>query len=623
MWAFSLALFVLLSTALPIFGSAEFSSNPPGYEFSHQGSPPAQNGHRTTTTSTLNYSTLNFSCFSAFNFTSLIDYSAGIDPGEIDLIFHAIGTFTHGSTGTIRADCTVYALTLTEPEAYDRSRSEFERIVRDFYWFRTIIAYHRLGSSPPTSPRFTRLSSSHGSITEGDDMPGEEKKATQKKARERRNQQLTAQKAYIEKRKAKGPKAKAKIEKALGSTKVIKGRGDYEMGKNLGSKVGSWIGGNLHKWLTTLFGSGDYHVQANTSELPNMNSFVAAAGVPAMQNDSAGDVDVSFHEYAGELGMTEEYNVTTFEVNPMNTTTFPWFSTIAANFQQWTPMGIVFFLKTTSSDVVVAPTQGMGSISGSVRYDVDSTPPANLEEMLNNVSSSSAKPSVNQAFPIECARDQTTVNVMKIQQPGSTSGDRQFYTLCYIDFATADAANAYPGACQVWVTYRIRLKKPRLPTAPNTGLMFMRDTVSTSMANMYTAVADTVAVKQPRINTLGLVADPSFPPRLIFPVTIAINSVYCCIFQSSGAQTGNVFRPTVLSGGGMVAANAFLDQSSNEAHAPTVDGSSAGLSQALAVYFFRYDGTGTQDDPPYVYFSTFGSVPFTTSLGGTDRKSVV
>lgn len=471
--------------------------------------------------------------------------------------------------------------------------------------------------------KVVQINGNNGEWTNGDDLADKaivkrlEKKGQKAKVKAKRTEQLSKQKKYIEEKMAKGPKARARVEKSIGSSRVIRGRGDYELGRNVGSKVGGWIGEKLHGWFSSLFGgSGDYQMH-NGFPAVKSNSFLSGGtSIPSMHSDNGGGIVVSFHEYLGDISMTEEFTLRSYDINPINETSFPWLNVIAGNFMQYTLRGAVYCFVTNSSDVVSAPTQGMGSISGSIRYDVDSEPPGNLEEMLNSYFAASAKPSVNQAFPVECARDQTIVPVMKIQQPGVTPGDLQFYTFGVLDIATQDAPNAYTGAGKLYVTYEVEFFKPRMSSSPGTAPMFMMDFTGLTVATYFTPVADTIAVKQPRINSLGLVVDPSFVGRYVFPLSTPTGATYLLYYANLGTATANHAVVSLSYGGGMAAAYSLIDQAIQTLPEPLT--STNGSSGAATVFAsFKYDGTGTQIAPPYIQLTTSGATPIAASNGAT------
>lgn len=417
--------------------------------------------------------------------------------------------------------------------------------------------------------------------------------------------QLAKQKGLLEKL---NPKNRAII---LGTEKVYKGRGDYgeDIGRNLGSKLGGWVGGKLHNFIRTIFGSGDYSgIQLAGDSKPSSNSFVAGSGVPSMHNNSAGEVRISHHEWVGKMPLDEFYGIKTFDINVADPITFPWLSTIARNFQQYRIEGMIIFFKTLSSDSVMAPTQGMGAVFGAVRYDTNSDTPGSQREIMSSVFSGSGKPSTSLAFPVECSRSQTQAPVLKVQQPGSAVGDRQFYSMGYFDIGS-EGCNPCPEGGEIIITYDVTLMKPR-DTPASIGLMYFMDTASTITA-LLTPKPDTIAVKQPRVNTIGLRLDTANYGNLVFPTNLPAGSVWLCSFHLSGDPTANLANLTFVSGNGMSEALVFGDQEYSYFGAPTVSGTNSGMDTISMTFVVKYDGTGTAQDPPYVgwHVSSGSTVP--------------
>lgn len=434
-------------------------------------------------------------------------------------------------------------------------------------------------------------------------------KEAKKKSRVGRTAQLQRQKEFIEEE-AKGGNSKAKAFK-----NVIRGRGDYTMGREIGSKVGGWAGNKLEGFLRSVFGgSGDYDIQLAGESKPTANSLIAGSGVPGMHDNSAGQITVRHHEYIGTLAMTEDFTLTTFDIDVTNPNTFPWLSVIARNFQQYQINGLIFMVKSLSSDVAIAPTQGMGTISGSVRYDVESLPPTTSVEILGSVFSSSAKPSVNQAFPVECARAQTQTSILKVLQPGTTPNDLQFYKLGFLDIATEGAANSYPEACQVYCVYDITFMKPRVDTLSG-GPMFFMDTNSTRLTP-FAPIADTLAVKQPRVNTIGIGIQADHV-SFVFPLNIQVGSLWYVDFCVTGDPTANMAPQTLLCGNGLVQANAFGDQSF-ALHSAPYSATNVGCLSVEVKGVFRYTGGATVNAPAYVSIATAsGTLWPTNPIPGT------
>lgn len=408
--------------------------------------------------------------------------------------------------------------------------------------------------------------------------------------------------------------------KVLGQTKVIRGRGDYELGKNIGSKAGAWIGGKLHQWFSSLFGSGDYDMVAPSAGDVKSNSLVAGSNVPSFGTGGAsGDVTrISFHEFIGNVKMTAAFNCTTYDVDITDPKTFPWASRLAHNYQQWRLVGCVFFLRSLSSETAIAPTAGMGSVAGALRYDVHSDPPTSKAEVLNSMFASSAKPSQNQALPIECAKSMTIISPLKVQPAGISRTDLQFYQMAKLDIVTEGAPNDYEDAMELHVAYELELLKPCL--SRGVGQSFMLDITAPGGSGFITApltaIADTPGIKQPRINSIGCTveADKSW---LDFPVNIETGSTWYVTWTVGNNALLDDFPILSFAGaGGMLATPFLFDQANYEASAPVYT-TNTGCAYSTATTMFVYDGSGTAVSPPRVKFQVTGSTVLTQPLGGT------
>ena len=101
--------------------------------------------------------------------------------------------------------------------------------------------------------------------------PSESKEVAKVAAKAAKVVKKELKKVAEEKPRAKIPKLKSE-KKALG----IRGRGDYELGTNIGSKIGGFLGGKLHEWIKKITGFGDYEIHGQ----PAQNSLLARDTVP-------------------------------------------------------------------------------------------------------------------------------------------------------------------------------------------------------------------------------------------------------------------------------------------------------------------------------------------------------
>lgn len=464
----------------------------------------------------------------------------------------------------------------------------------------------------------SQLNGANGEWTGSDDLSAPAKVAPKKKPRTKEQKvavrkkngvRLAAQKSYLE-AEQKGGRAKE-----LG--KIIKGRGDYaESAAKIGSGIGSWLGNKAGLFMNKIFGSGDYEVQAQGVSDIRSNSLIAGSSVPAMHSDNAGASELFFHEFIGNVQMTTDFRVTSYPLDITSQLTFPWMSQIATNYQQWELVGCIFFLRSLSSNTAVAPTQGMGSVFGAIRYDVSSDQPTSKSEILNSMFASSARPSDNQALPVECSRKMTIISPMKCIPIGVKPPDLQFYQMGWLDIATEGAANSYPDALELHVTYHVRLLKPRVDNGGGTPC-FSLDISGAPFPGFVSVVRpipDTALVKQPRVNTLGCVL--SGDKFVYLPQSTAADSEFFVSWSMSGTPTANLGVPFFDPLGGMIFRAGFNDQKTNSVFSPALAANS-GCAAITCMAFFEYNGTGTPINPPRIGFGMNGLTLPTSGVGGS------
>lgn len=219
-------------------------------------------------------------------------------------------------------------------------------------------------------------------------------------------------------------------------------------------------------------GLGDYNIK--------QNSLVGAINMgtdpPTVSNSKKGEATIFQHrEYIGELftgpytapATVSPFNLQSFAINPGNVNLFPWFRTIAENFQEWEPRGILMELKTESSDY--AQTVTLGSMFMGVDYtSMQSNAPTTKQQLENLEYSVSGKPSRSIILPIECAPQNDTLTHLYVAVDSNYNGaDPRFCDLGILYIGTQGIPASNVPLAEIWVTYEIALFKPRLYSTPN------------------------------------------------------------------------------------------------------------------------------------------------------------
>lgn len=159
-----------------------------------------------------------------------------------------------------------------------------------------------------------------------------------------------------------------------------------------GGAAGNSLGAALSKWM----GFGDYTVSTN--------SIVSKAStqIPAMHKEGQ-TVVIRHREFLTTVRSSTNFALqNSFTLNPGNSTTFPWLSTIAASFQEYRWKGLVFHYIPTSGSAISGTSPSLGSVMMQTSYRSTDSPPSSKAELLNEYWSGEAVPSETFAHPIEC-----------------------------------------------------------------------------------------------------------------------------------------------------------------------------------------------------------------------------
>jgi len=164
---------------------------------------------------------------------------------------------------------------------------------------------------------------------------------------------------------------------------------------------GAWnVGKQVFKGFKKFTGRGDYSIVGNSL----MESALAGIADPAVMS-SGRATRVTHKEYIGEVtthpSNSQLFNGQTFELNPGNMITFPWLSTIALQYEQYIPMGIVVEFISSATDTTTSAS--LGTVTMATEYNVTTTNYTSKREMMQSAYSSDSKLTNDQMHGIECA----------------------------------------------------------------------------------------------------------------------------------------------------------------------------------------------------------------------------
>jgi len=140
--------------------------------------------------------------------------------------------------------------------------------------------------------------------------------------------------------------------------------------------------------------------------------------------------------------------------------TFPWLAAIAANYQEYSIKGMVFHYVPTSG-MIAGTNTALGVVMLQTSYRATDSAPTTKYELLNEYWAGECAPSDQMAHPIECKSSETVLGARYIRD-GATTDDLMFYDYGKTVLAVQGQQSTGQAIGDLWVTYEIELRKPRL-----------------------------------------------------------------------------------------------------------------------------------------------------------------
>lgn len=347
------------------------------------------------------------------------------------------------------------------------------------------------------------------------------------------------------KNKVKRPKAKKPVKNELAQiTTMLKNMNKpasqvTDLGRMLlagGNTVGSMFG------FPKVFGSGAYALESNSL-------WNASQQVPIMHSSNE-SIRFRHREYIGDVAMNgNTFTSSQYSVNPGLFQTFPFLSSIASNFQEYSFKGLVFEFKTTSATSLVSGTNtAMGSVMLAAQYRSDAPAFTSKAQLLNEMWSVDTVPSSDAILPIECAPGESPMSNQYVRTGNLTSGDVKLYDLCTVTYATAGGQTGQTNVIgELWVSYDIELRKPQVSVISNQLLTPAATFTGTNLwSNSQPFIGWTIGN-----NNLNVMLSPN---SIIWESgNLGYYAVYC---RWGTSTTASITNPT-FSGSGLDVANIF------------------------------------------------------------------
>lgn len=388
------------------------------------------------------------------------------------------------------------------------------------------------------------------------------------------------------------------------------GMGDYCIPGALGDVVGGLMGA-----AGKIIGVGDYKITKNSLVLggdpPKIKNIMKGEGVLVQHREYLQDIISSGN--SGASGSA--FNLASYAIQPGLPTSFPWLSQIAANFQEYDIIGMVYEYKSLSSDAVATSntSAALGDVIMATNYNSAAAVFANKQQMLESEFSSDAKPSKSFMHPIECAPQMTVLPHQYVRTGAVPSGqDQRLYDHGTFQIASIGCQATAATLGELWVSYEIIFYKPILgglaagfdiPTdkyqlvTPSSGAPFGSSRTLVPGSSLGTTVSGTT---------------------ITLPANVLEGTYMIAWIIRSSNGTGTIVYPTVSVTSGSTILQIWTDGASVDATQRTDTNSGVASSTSMNQIIWVSVGPNAVLPPVITFATATGTLP-----GGTVRGDLV
>jgi len=383
----------------------------------------------------------------------------------------------------------------------------------------------------------------------------------------------------------------------------LSGKGNYLFDwLGQGIKHGaSWLGEKVGDWIS---GLGPYHVRHNV---------VLSNQAPQFTAGQEGTTVICHTEFVSDVVSTSTNFAVVLSqasVNPTNSQLFPWLAGIAANYEEYHFEGLCFYYKPTSGAAVSSTNPSLGVVIAAVQYNPYDTAFTSKVQMEAYQYAVSAVPFEPMLIPVECDPKLNPVSEL-FCNPAST-GDLRFTEQGALSVAISGLPSNSQTCGELWVTYCVRLLKPKLPP-PGLDETMSHFSYSGNGASLNTMPTVTPTSGQTSLaawltNGLGLTAAYTLTngPGIILS-GFNVPGYYGYFFWTQDSSAGNVSltaTTTNMTAVNNLSGSATLKSNSGESVA------NAGATQGSQMQFFSISSTQAASAP---------TATFKVSSNGSDN----
>lgn len=332
-----------------------------------------------------------------------------------------------------------------------------------------------------------------------------------------------------------------------------------------------------------------------------------------------GSIVISNKEYLGDVVSNNASNVltsATYTINPGNSDTFPWLSAIARNYQEYRLEGLAFTYRSMWAEVTsnVGQDGSQGSVILSTEYDPTVDTATTKQELANSEFSQTVKPSQSCTHFIECAKGETPLsNLYVAAEDEAQKGDPRFYNFGKFSISTVGIAANYTTLGELWVSYQIRLYKPKLILEGAKDKLFIWARKGTDVASTNNPMGE-LSMTDPIYQEAYCYPGTNFFPtsmsglKISFPGSRLPKNYIITFYWKGTAALCQVDPPTlkncdydnhVLRTGGQVEADADIEAPQN----------AASCTEKIEIFAIKQRGTQLNGQPWTMEFANNSVLP--------------
>lgn len=273
---------------------------------------------------------------------------------------------------------------------------------------------------------------------------------------------------------------------------------------------------------------------------------------PKVSYGANGVITVTHQEYVRNFSTATSFSAQSFYINPGLQSLFPWLSGVAAQYTQYDFKKLQFLLKSTSANALNSTNTALGVHGLCVIKDTMQPDPTSKVECESFQGAVSAAPSKSLIMNVNVNNRQNVLGP-KYVITGNTSTDsdsRLYHEGKLVYFA--DSAQAASDSSELWVSYTVTLRDPRILSsvmAYNNNTSLFRVTAPT-VSNLFGTLGSSAYYNDNSQMSVTFTSSNT----LTFPSWVQTGD-YLIVVGTEGSATpatnGSAFRTAINAGTGL------------------------------------------------------------------------